>query len=402
MKTFKYTARTTNGPASEGVIEANTQAEAVSLLRGDGLIVEHIEVVAGEHDIDLRIGTQKTKDKTLAVMCNQFAIILTAGLPIVRSIQLIASQTEDKTLKVILQNVSDEVAAGYSLADSFQKHGPGLPATFVESVRAGEQSGNLDVVFRRLSDFYEKQDKARGKLKSALIYPSFVVVVAVVVVAIIMVVAVPMFKSTFESLGGELPIPTKILIWTSDFMTNYFLVILGVFVAVFLGIKIGTKRNEDFRLRWAKMITQLPVIGKISQMTAASQYASTMSVMMEAGLPVVRAVEVTSATLSNYYMSQALASCGPDLEAGRTLTASLAKSEAFPQLAVEMTGVGEETGSLEHTLQVIADYYDNEVDTATTNAVNMIEPVMIVFLAVLVMIILLAVYLPMFTMYDSI
>lgn len=402
MKTFKYTARSLNGPASEGVVEANTQAEAVAQLRGDGLIVETIQAVSAGHDIDLRIGTQKTKDKTLAVMCNQFAIILTAGLPIVRSIELIANQTEDKTLKVVLGNVADEVAAGYSLADSFAKHGPGLPATFIESVRAGEQSGNLDVVFRRLSDFYEKQDKARGKLKSALIYPAFVIVVAVVVVAIIMIVAVPMFKSTFESLGGELPLPTKILIWTSDFMKNYFLIIAGVIAAIFIGIKVGAKRNEEFRLRWAKFITTLPVIGKISKMTSTSQYASTMSVMMEAGLPVVRAVEVTANTITNYYMSRALASCGPDLEAGRTLTASLAKTEAFPALAVEMTGVGEETGSLEHTLQVIADYYDNEVDTATTNAVNMIEPIMIVGLAGLVMIILLAVYLPMFTMYDSI
>ena len=402
MKTFKYTARSLNGPASEGVVEANTQAEAVAQLRGDGLIVETIQAVSAGHDIDLRIGTQKTKDKTLAVMCNQFAIILTAGLPIVRSIELIANQTEDKTLKVVLGNVADEVAAGYSLADSFAKHGPGLPATFIESVRAGEQSGNLDVVFRRLSDFYEKQDKARGKLKSALIYPAFVIVVAVVVVAIIMIVAVPMFKSTFESLGGELPLPTKILIGTSDFMKNYFLIIAGVIAAIFIGIKVGTKRNEEFRLRWAKFITDLPVIGKISKMTSTSQYASTMSVMMEAGLPVVRAVEVTANTITNYYMSRALASCGPDLEAGRTLTASLAKTEAFPALAVEMTGVGEETGSLEHTLQVIADYYDNEVDTATTNAVNMIEPIMIVGLAGLVMIILLAVYLPMFTMYDSI
>lgn len=402
MKTFKYTARSTNGPASEGVIEANTQEEAVGILRGDGLIVESIEAVSQGHDIDLRIGNQKTKDKTLAVMCNQFAIILTAGMPIVRTIELIASQTEDKTLKVILGNVSDDVAAGYGLADSFQKHGPGLPRTFIESVRAGESSGNMDVVFRRLSEFYEKQDKARSKVKSAMIYPSFVVVVAVIVVAIIMIVAVPTFKSTFDAMGGELPLPTKILIAVSDFMTQYFIVIVGVIAAAVLGFRIALKRNDDFRYKWSQFVLKVPVLGKIGRMSAASQYASTMSVMMEAGLPVVRAVEVTSNTISNYYMSRALGDCGPDLEAGRTLSSSLGKSDAYPELVVEMTSVGEETGSLERTLDVIADYYDDAVDTATQNAVNMIEPIMIVFLAGLVMLILLAVYLPMFSVYDSI
>ncbi|MBR3326694.1 MAG: type II secretion system F family protein [Atopobiaceae bacterium] len=401
MKAYKYKARSSYGADVDGVIEANTRDEAVMLLKDDGLIVRSIEASGGEHDIDLRVGGRKTKEKTLAVMCNQFAIILDAGLPIVRTLELVAGQTEDKTLKEILTEVAGEVAAGYELADSFAKHGPNLPATFIESIRAGEQSGNLSLVFNRLADFYRKSSETRGKVKSAMMYPSFVMGVAVIVVGVIMVFAVPTFKTTFEGMGTEMPLPTRMLIGLSEFLTSFWWVIILVVGAIYGGIQLLKRQNEAFHLKWSQLGTKLPVMGRITSMSSSSQYASTMAVMMEAGLATPRATEVTARTLANYYMGHELASIVPDLEAGKPLAECMAATGAFPQLVNEMTGVGEQTGELEHTLQVVSDYYDFETQEATSRAISLIEPMIIVVLAAVVCLVLLAVYLPMFSIYGA-
>ena len=400
MKTFKYNARSQEGTAVDGVIEANTQDEAIELLKGEGLIVGVIEESGKTTDIDLRLGGRRVKDKTLSVVCKQFSIILKAGIPIVRALQLVGDQTQDKTLKEILRLCADDVAAGYPLADSFEKHGTALPPTFIETVRAGESSGNLEVCFDRLASYYEKTSKARSKVTNAMIYPIFVLIVAVV--AVLMVFAVPTFKSTFESMGQELPGLTKAMIAISDFFVNDWMVIVGVIAGVVIAWKVAKAKSEDFRLWVARMATRLPVLGAINSMNATAQYAGTMAVMMQAGLPVVQAVEVTARSISNYYMATALAATQPDLEAGKPLGESMKRTEAFPDLVVEMTTVGEDTGSLESTLNVMSEYYDNEVANATQRALSILEPATIVFLGLIVGAILLAVYIPMFTLETSV
>ena len=401
MKAFRYTARSSYGAKVDGIVEANTQDDAVAQLKDDGYIVMTIESAGSEHDIDLRLGGKKTKDKTLSIMCSQFAIILEAGLPIVRTLQLVAGQTEDKTLAEILSNVADDVAAGYELAGSFEKYGGNLPTTFIESVRAGEQSGNLTIVFRRLADFYRKQSETKGKVKSAMMYPSFILVVAVIVVSVIMIFAVPTFKTTFESMGGDLPLPTQIMINMSEFMTAWWWVLLLIIGGIYGSIQLAKRKSESFRLKWSKLGTKIPVLGRLTLMNSSSQYASTMSVMMTAGLTAAQAVEVTSRTIGNYYMGNALATIVPDLEAGKPIAEALSGTEAYPRLVTEMTGVGEETGELEHTLEVVSDYYDFEVQEATSRAIGMMEPLTICLLAGVVALILLAVYLPMFSIYGD-
>lgn len=401
MKTFNYTARSDMGGQVTGVAEANTREEAVRQLRDSGLLVESIrEVGGGSREIDLKLGARKTKEKSLSIMCNQFAILLKAGLPIVRTLELIANQTEDKTLKKVLEEASEEVAAGYSLADSLEKQASGLPTTFIESIRAGEESGSLETVFRRLSSYFEKTSRSKAKVKSAMIYPALVMVIAVIVVAIIMIFAVPVFKSTFESLGGELPAITQFVVNCSDFWVNWWwLVAILVGLAV-IGVKIA-KKNDAFRLKWAEIGVKIPVLGRINLMSAASQYSGTMSVMMAAGLPIVRAVGVTARSMTNYYMGHSLENTLPELEAGKPLATCLRDEGTLPELAVEMTAVGEQTGSLETTMEVISEYYDNEVETSTARAMSVLEPMIIVVLAVIVFVLLLSVYLPLFTMYGS-
>ena len=407
MKTFNYQARSLDGAEINGVVEANTQDEAISLLRDQGLMIRKIdETKDSKRDIDLKMGGRKTKEKTLSVVCGQFAILLKAGLPIVRTLQMVAEQTDDKTLKKIFADTADDVAAGYGLASSLEKHGNRLPTTFIESIRAGEESGSLEVVFSRLKEYYEKTSRTKAKVKSAMIYPTFVMVIAVAVVAIIMIFAVPVFKDTFASLGSDLPAITQFVIDSSNFWTAWWWLIAIVIIAIVMGIKLG-KKNEAFRLAWSKLAIVLPwgartpVIGKINLMGAASEYASTMSVMMTAGLPIVRAVEVTSRSMNNYYMSHSLAQTIPGIEAGKTLASCLEQENTLPTLAIEMTAVGEQTGSLESTMEVIGEYFDNEVELATANAMSVLEPCIIVMLAGIVFVLLLSVYLPMFTMYGS-
>lgn len=394
MKAYSYTARSEAGATVDGIVEALTRDDAIESLRSSGLIVQDIEESTGAHDVDLRLGGRRTKEKSLSIMCNQLSIILDSGMPIVRTLQLVAAQSDDKTLKSILGDVADDVAAGHGLADSFERHGSGLPSTFVETVRAGEASGNLGVVFRRLADYFKRSSQTKSKVKSAMIYPCFVLGVALVVVIIIMVVAVPVFETTFASMGSELPWITRFVIDTSNFWTNNFLIVAGIVIALVIAIKLA-KRNDDFHMRWSRLGTHVPVVGRITRMGSASQYAGTMSVMMEAGLSVVRSIE-------NYWMACKLASIQPDLEAGRPLADSLTKTEAYPDLVCEMSGVGEQTGTLEHTLQVLSEYYDNEVETSTSRALSILEPVIIVILAVIVCTLLLAVYLPIFQIYGGV
>ncbi|MBQ9041562.1 MAG: type II secretion system F family protein [Eggerthellaceae bacterium] len=403
MKTFNYSARALEGGGQvTGVAEANTREEALRQLRDNGLIVEQIsEVGDSKRDLDLRLGGGKTKEKELSITCNQFAILLQAGLPITRTLELIANQTEDKTLQKVLKEAADEVAAGYSLADSLEKHGDGLPTTFIESVRAGEESGSLDTVFRRLSTYFEKSSRTKAKVKSAMIYPTFVMVIAVVVVAIIMIFAVPVFSQTFEGMGQELPAITQFVVASSDFWVHWWwLVALLIFAAV-IGVKLA-KQNDAFHLKWSELGIRIPVLGRINTMNAASQYAGTMSVMMSAGLPIVKAVAVTARSMTNYYMGRSLENILPDLEAGKPLAACLRAENKLPELAIEMTAVGEQTGSLETTMEVISEYYDNEVETSTSRAMSILEPMIIVVLALIVFVLLLSVYLPLFGMYGGV
>lgn len=390
------------GNIVDGVAEANSAEEAITQLRDDGLIVQSLdEIVDSMLNMDLNLQVGKVKEKALAIVCNQFAILTQAGLPLTRTLELIANQSEDKTLAKVLKNTADDVAAGYGLAASLEKNGDKLPVTFIESIRAGEESGALEIVFERLSKYYEKSAKTKAKVSSALIYPSFVIAIAVVVVAIIMVVAVPMFTDTFASMGMSLPLPTRIVIACSNFWTHYWWAVAMLVLGGYVGIKMGLKRSDKFRLKWSQMLINLPVLGLVSMMGAASEYAGTMSVMMAAGLPIVRAVGVTARAMSNYFMGESLLSAVPALEAGRTLASAMREEATFPELAIEMTGVGEQTGSLEHTLDVISDYYDDEVDTATSRALSILEPAIIVFLGGMVFVLLLSVYLPMFTMYGE-
>jgi type IV pilus assembly protein PilC len=344
----------------------------------------------------------KIKIKDLSMMCRQFSIILKSGLPLVQAVDLVAGQTEDKNLKHLLHQVAEDVSNGWSLSYSFtQRGGKKLPATFIETVRSGEESGDLVKAFTRMSTYYDRMHKTRSKATSAMVYPAFVMIVAVIVVAIIMIYAVPTFASTFEGMGIDLPIFTVILITVSTFMANYWWLLGGIIAVLVIGLLVY-KRTEKGALQLSKIWLKIPLLGKIGLMSACSQFAHTMTTMLSSGMPILQALEVSGRSVSNVTIAKAIQELIPGVESGNALGDCMAQRPELPEMLTKMTAVGEATGSMESVLEVVAEFYDNRVDNLTAKALSLLEPAIIVFLAGFVVIILLAIYLPMFSMYGSI
>ena len=405
MTTFRYTGTTSSGAPVEGVVEAFDQQDALVKAKEHCRVVVSVEPVAGGkvHDVmNMDIGELfsggKIKDKTLALLCSQLSIELKAGLPIVSALKLVAENEEDKKLKKILEEVADDVHSGNGLADSFASRGPTLPRTFIETVRAGEESGTLDDTFIKLQKYYENSDAVSSKVGSALVYPIMLISVAVIVVAIIMIFAVPVFADSFGNMGQELPAPTKILIAMSDFMVGYWYLLAAFIGIAILGISLYGKTDSGRHL-YARLALTIPGVCLINKMNAASQFASTLSTMLAAGLPMVRSAQITAATSSNLLIQEDIEAAVNGVIEGNRLADGLKKSPWFPPMLLEMVTVGEETGKLEDTLIVVSDYYTKEVDGAVKKALEILNPCITVVLALLVVFILLSVYLPIFGMY---
>ena len=399
MPNYRYVATSSTGEKETGVIKAADKEAAILEVRKTVGTVNSIKEANEAKDIVIFQPT--INEKNLALICQQFSIILNAGLPITMAINLVANQTEDKYLKTLLLDVADEVKAGKPLAESFEAKDPRLSSVFIESIRAGELSGNLDKTFERLTDYFTNKSTVADKVKSALIYPAFVIVLGVIVIAVIMIVAVPMFTETFAELGTELPFPTRLLMAMSDFMINWFWLICLI-AAIFILAYVVYSRSETGRIVTEEWKLKMPILGRVRLLSASSEFANSFATMLTAGLPALSALRITARSLSNYKITTEVRRAATKVESGYKIGASLKRETQLPDLLTEVVGVGEESGSLEKVLDVMAKYYDNEARTATDNAVKILEPSIVLVLAVFVVFILLAVYLPMFSMYSSI
>lgn len=382
----------------EGVISAYNEFEAAAKLRETYSIITRIEAVREADDSALR--APKISEKTLAVLCSQLSIVLAAGLPIVNCIKLVALQQKNKDVKRMLEKVAEDIDGGYSMASSFEKNNPKLPRTFIETIRAGETSGTLTICLERLHKYYDKTSKTHGKLISSLIYPALVIFTAIIVVIIIMVVAVPMFTKTFFELGIDLPKVTRALIAVSDFFVRYWwsiLMIAALLTAVYI---IGRRSEAGRRFLGDFALTKAP-LRKLHAMNASAAFASTMSTMLASGLPIIDCLHVTSAVISNYVFSLAVEQVKQKVEQGGSMGDTMKGINYFPKMLSEMTAIGERSGTLESTLEIIGEYFTNEVDVATTRLISLMEPIITIGLAVMTVILLLAVYLPLFSVYGG-
>lgn len=400
MTTYRYRGQTADGARVSGVIRAYDEYEAVAQLRQTCAFVTKLEEVKTKESLLTQPISTKIKDKELALICSQMAIILATGLPVVRCVEMVASQSRNRHTAKALHKAAEEIGAGYTMAQSFENSLPGLPRTFIETVRAAEQSGTLEPCFQRLHVYFDKSAKTKAKLISALTYPAMVLAVAVVVFLIIMTVAVPAFTSAFSQMGTELPGVTRGLIRLSDFLSNWWGLIAAVIALIVIGY-LSFKRTERGKLAIGEFALRRAPFRRLRTVSAAGQFASAMATMLAAGLPVTRALDVVSQVVDSYVFALGVRKTKEGVERGRGIAETMQEVEYFPKMLTEMVGVGERSGSLEQTLDVIGDYFDNEAAMMTERFLSLMEPVITVVLAAVVLVLLMAVYLPMFSMYGS-
>ena len=403
MAQFQYTAVSKNGEKVSGLIDAFNEMDAANRIRQScDVILKLTEATEGKPGLlNIDIGGNKLNSKAFTVMCSQFAIILRAGVPLARAVHLIADKTTDKALKRMLKQVAEDVEGGRSLSASFEDHGKKLlPATFIETLRAGEASGSIDRSFETMQAHFDKQVKTKAKVKSAMAYPLFVIAIAVVVVAVVMIVVIPKLTPMFTEFGGEIPFMMRSLIAVSDFFRKYILVMVAIVAAIIVGVKLYGN-TEAGRIELAKLQLKLPILGNIAELTGASEFANSMAALMNAGLPIPRALTITARTMSNYYLSTENGKLSGELEAGRTLGRSMTEQGLMPDILVDMVGVGEDTGELAQTLETVAQFYDAELEEATKAALAKLEPAMLVFIAIFAGYIVIAIYTGMFSMYSN-
>lgn len=402
MATYKYTAISKDGVKVSGVVEGFNEFDAVDRIKQDCDIVLKLTEVEEKKPglLSMEIGGNRLNAKAFSLMCAQFSIILQSGIPIGRTVRLIGDKMTDKKLKGILKKVAEDVEAGRSVAASFQERGGKLlPAVFIETIRAGEESGNLSKAFETMYQHYDKQVKMRAKVRNALIYPVFVLALAVVVVIVLMVKVVPTFMDIFASYDAELPLITQSLILISNFFRKYIFLIIVVFAAIALIFKLYAN-TEKGRMNVAKLALKIPVLGNVSLLSAASEFAANLTTLIGAGLQLTRAVSITARVINNYYISQCVGKMTSRLEEGHTLGECMREADCLPDILVDMTAVGEETGELESTLHTVSGYYESELDMAVQDVLKKLEPALLIGMAVIAGYIVLAVYIAMFQMYS--
>ena len=401
MVTYKYSALSKDGAKVNGVIKAIDEYQAVDKIKSKYPVVIKIEEVQDtlmNKILNFEIG-KKYDAKALSIMCSQFSVVLESGVQIDECLKMIASQTKDKKIKKMLELSAEDVSQGTPIATAFEKNYPDLPVTFIETVKAGEISGTLDSSFRNLAEFYEKSYALNQKVKAAMSYPLFVMGVAVAVLFVVMTFVMPKMTAMFDDLGGELPLMTKILVNVSNFFARWWILILGV-VALLIIAFTFYKKTEEGRLKVSELAFRRPVFCNINVLQACTEFSSTMTTLLHAGLTVADALEVTSKVVSNYIISLDLKSMEEKIKTGAELGEVMKRNEHFPQVLKEMTAVGEKTGELEKTLDTMSNYYTNEYNYEVQKAISKLEPTMLVFLALFAGYIVIALYLPMFTMYD--
>ncbi|HYK42323.1 MAG TPA: type II secretion system F family protein [Thermoanaerobaculia bacterium] len=399
MPNFVWKGRNRTGLIQEGVLAADSKDIALASLRRQNIVVTGIRERGKE--ISLTKVGRKVPPKVLAVFTRQFSVMIDAGLPLVQCLEILANQQEHKNFQKILLQVRQDVEAGSTLADAMRRHPKAFNSLFVNMVAAGEAGGILDTILQRLSVYIEKAVKLSSQVKSALIYPVAVICIAAIVVAVILLKVIPTFAALFTSLGAELPFPTRMVILASNFLARYFIFfIIGIAAAIFA----FQRYYATYRGRRVidGLVLKLPVLGMIMRKIAVARFCRTLATLTSSGVPILEALDITARTAGNAIVEDAIQDVRKNVEGGKTIVEPLRDSGIFPNMVVQMIGVGEQTGALDQMLNKIGDFYEDEVDAAVAGLVKLLEPVMIFILGTLIGGIVIAMYLPMFTLINKI
>ncbi len=398
MATFTYSARTLAGELQTGTIDLPSRDEVVNYLRRQKLIPIKVEQKSSGLELSLGSGINT---RQIVIFTRQFATMINAGLPLVQSLDILAKQSESKALRKVIEQVLYDVEAGNTLADSMRKHPSAFSDLYVNMVAAGEAGGILDVILLRLATFLEKADALRRKIKGAMVYPAVILVVAAAAVATLLIFVIPTFENMFASAGVPLPVPTRAVIQLSNLVQSYWWALLGVILLSAFLVR-QTYKNPAGQLAIDRMLLRVPLMGGLLRKAAIARFTRTLGTLVASGVSILDGLEITARTAGNRVLHDAIMSSRASIAGGETISEPLKRSGVFPPMVVQMINVGEQTGGLDEMLTKIADFYDDEVDSAVEALLSAMEPIMIVVLGVVVGGMIVAMYLPIFDMINAV
>jgi type IV pilus assembly protein PilC len=399
MPMFEYTARSQTGQIQKGQMDVASKDDVSSYLRKNRLIL--VSVREAPKQIKLSMGGSRVKTRDIVIFTRQFATMINAGLPLVQSLNILAAQTENKTLAEVTRAVVYDVESGNTLADAFSKHPKAFAPLYVNMVAAGEAGGILDTILLRLATFLEKNDALMRKVKGAMVYPAVIITVAMVAIAVLLIFVIPTFQTMFASANMELPLPTRIVIGMSNFLIHYWWAILLAAGGAAFGFR-SYYTTPAGRLQIDTAMLKAPVLGDVIRKSAVSRFTRTLGTLVSSGVSILEGLEITAKTAGNMVVHNAVMESRQSIAGGETIAAPLEKSKVFPPMVISMIAVGEQTGGLDEMLSKIADFYDDEVDVAVSALLSLMEPAMIVILGVIVGGMVIAMYLPIFDMMNAV
>jgi type IV pilus assembly protein PilC len=398
---YLWKGRTTGGEIQTGELTLDSQEEALVALRKKRIIVTSVREKKGDVKFELPKFGSGVSTRDLAIFTRQFATMINAGLPLVQCLDILSKQTEKERFRNVIAQVMREVEAGNTLAESLGKKENlrVFDELYVNMVEAGEAGGILDDILSRLATFIEKAEALKRKIKSAMVYPAVVMTVAVMATAFMLIFIIPTFARMFTGFGAELPLPTKIVMGLSSFLRSFWWVIVGGLITFAVGLQ-RYYRTDRGQIVIDRFLLKIPVLGDVIRKGAVARFTRTLGTLISSGVPILTGLEITARTSGNRVIQEAIMAARASIREGETISAPLRVSNVFPPMVVQMISVGEETGALDDMLTRIADFYDEEVDTAVESLTSLIEPIMIVFMGSVVGGMVVAMYLPMFKLIN--
>jgi type IV pilus assembly protein PilC len=401
MAKYYYKAVHTSGEERTGIVEAIHEANAADIIREMGyypIRIREVSERAKKREIEW---SYRIKTSDLAVFCSQFAVVLKAGVSILQALDILSTQSESRKLKNVLIDVQSKIQKGSSVTEAFSEHARRFPDLFLSMLETGEASGNMDIVLGRMGVSLNKEHKLNQKVRSAMIYPVILSVVAMLVVVFLLVAVVPTFSSMYAATGQKLPLLTSIMLALGDFMANHLPVIILTVVSILIIARILLK-TERIRLQVDRYKLRMPIFGKLLLKVITARFTQTMATLLSSGISLPLALSITSKSVGNHYVGLKISSLINEVRSGKGLSDPLSELGIFPPMVIQMTRLGEESGAIDELLTQTSDFYESEAESATTKMTALIEPLVIVFMGGVVLLIVLSILLPMFGIYSMI
>jgi len=399
MPSYEWKGRDRNGAAQSGVLIGDSKDAVIAALRRQQIVVTTVKEKGKEIALPRIGGGIKSKD--ISIFTRQFSVMIDAGLPLVQCLDILGQQQENKAFQKVILQVRQDVESGSSLAEAMRKHPQAFDDLYVNMVAAGEAGGILDTILQRLATYIEKIVKLKSQVRSALVYPVAVITIAVIVVYIILWKVIPVFATLFEGLGAQLPFLTQVVVSMSNFIGRFWWLIFLLVIGSVIGVRQYYK-TENGRYQIDKLLLRLPVLGILLRKIAVARFCRTLGTLLSSGVAILESLDITARTSGNAVIEEAILKVRKEVEEGKTIAEPLARSEQFPPMVCQMIGVGEQTGAMDTMLSKIADFYEDEVDAAVDALMSLIEPIMISFLGIVIGTIVVAMYLPMFSLISQI